>query len=62
MEGSCSRCGPERGQREVAGEFSVPDSEDTVFEASCDFLENKEEQFHVRLDKVMVEWSDSYWP
>ena len=54
-----SRCDPKRGQRELASEFSVPDSEDMVFEAGCDLLENTEE-FHVRLGKVMVGWGDSY--
>ena len=30
-----SHCDPKRSQREVADEFSVPDSEGMVFEAAC---------------------------
>ena len=49
--GSCpSRYDPKRGQREVAGEFSVPDSEGLVFEAARGGIENTEE-CHVRVDK-----------
>ena len=33
MERGPSRCDPKRGHREVAGEFSVPDFQDMVFEA-----------------------------
>ena len=44
-----SRCDSKRGQREVAGESSVPDSEGMVFEAACGCCDNTEE-IHVRLD------------
>ena len=57
--GSCpSRYDPKRGQREVAGEFSVPDSEGMVFEAARGGIENTEE-CHVRVDKGIVESGDS---
>ena len=44
------RCDPKRGRREVAGEFSEPDSEGAVFEAAWSSFEHTEE-FHVRLEK-----------
>ena len=53
-----SRCDPKRGQREVAGDFSVADSKGMVPEAACGCIENTEE-FHVRLDKGIVESGDS---
>ena len=45
-------------QREVAVEFSVPDSEGMVFEAACGCFDNTEE-FHMRLDRSMVGSGDS---
>ena len=38
------RCGPKGGQREIAGEFSVPDSEGVVFESVCGCFEDTEEK------------------
>ena len=35
LDRGASRCDPKRGQLEVAGEFSVSDSEGRVFEAAC---------------------------
>ena len=66
MKGCTSRFDPKRGEREVAGEFSEPDSEGTVFECvdwswSCHVrgcFENIEE-FHVRLGMGMEETGDS---
>ena len=53
-----SRFDPKRGQREVAGEFSEPDSEGMVFEAACGCCENAEE-LYVRLNKGKEESGDS---
>ena len=47
LDRGASRCDPKRGQREVAGEFSVTDSEGIVFDAVCGCCES-EEEFHVR--------------
>ena len=58
LDRGVSRCDPKRGQREVAGEFSVLDPEGMVFEAACGCIENTEE-FHVCLDKGMVQLGDS---
>ena len=58
LDRGLSRCDPKRGQREVPGEYSVPNSEGVVFEAACGSFENTEE-FHVRLGKGMVESGDS---
>ena len=42
--------GPKRGQWEVAGEFSAPDSDGVLFEAACGCFEITAE-FHVRCRK-----------
>ena len=66
MERGPSRFDPKRGQREIAGEFSEPNSEGTVFEFAgwslssplCGCFMNAEE-FQVRLDKGMEQSGDS---
>ena len=39
LDRGASRCDPKRGQREVAGEFYVIESEGMVFEAACGCFE-----------------------
>ena len=50
LDRGASRGGTQGGQREEAGEYSVPDSEGMVFEAGCGCSENTEE-FQVRCRK-----------
>ena len=50
LDRGTSRCASKRGQREVAVEFSVPDSEGVLFEVACGCFEHTAE-FHVRFRK-----------